>query len=397
MSMTPVGQGQSPVANGSLPPIPPANPTSSLKKSRSEPTTAPTLDLIPSSKRQKTTKWVVLDENCGAFRLIPDEVVYRIFSHLNASTLVRAGITCKRFLPIADRAPMWEELCLNAKLSLEKVDSFRLTFLSAIAKENPDAYLSKAHFFSRGTYTKENPIHTLDSYIRTLACLDHAINMDPVVWKEGSFSERQIETVFKKEALFLTNREFNRSQFAPGQIQTTYDQLKYIASNCPHKDKAARASILYTVMMMNDRDFPTVSISQIWAAFNTIRLDEQVSDQVRKTAKYMLSLFTVIKSTDRWEPRDFEEFKQSQRDLPNAERVKILKECIADPAAFTWCSELAKSSLAYIRFFNLTKEITDKEAYEMLESLKNTPYLFSEIDPEFIEERMQAFRNQNRV
>ncbi len=393
---TSIGQNPTSPANGSPPPIPPANPTSSLKRPHSELTTTSDTDLAPSSKRQKTAEWVVLDENCGEFRLIPDEVVYRILSHFNASTLLTVGITCKRFLYLADRAPMWQELCLNAKLSLEKVDSFRLAFLSAITKESPDAYLSKADFFSMGIHTKQNQNRALNCYMRALACLDHAINMDPV-WENGIFSERQIETVFKKEALFLTNKEFDRSWFAPGQIQTTYDQLDHITATCPRLDQAARASLLHTVMRINDRHFQTLPILSIWNEFNTIRLDEQVSDQVRKTAKYMLSLFTVIKSTDRWEPRDFEEFKQSQRDLSDAERAKILKECIADRTALPWCSELAKWALVLMRLRNLTEEITDKEAYEMLESLKNAPYLFSNIDPELIEERMQAFRDQKRV
>ncbi len=392
---TPVGQGQPPVANGSL--SPPANPSSffSLKRPRSEPTT-PDTDLAPSSTRQKTTAWVVLDENCGDFRLIPDEVVYRIFSHLNASTLVRAGISCRRFLPIADRVPMWRELCLDAKLSIKEGDSFRLAFLSAIAKENPDAYIAKAYFFSMGAYTKENQSHVLGCYRRALSCLDHAINMDPV-WEQNALSERQIEIVFKKEALFLTNQEFLRSWFAPGQIQTTYDQLDYIVS-CPHKDKAARASLLYTIMMMSDRDFPTLSISSVWDQLNTIRLDEQADDQVRKTAKYMLSFFSLIKPTTRWEQADFAQFIQSQRDLSHAERAKILKECIADPTALPWCNQVAKMSLVYMRLHNhSTEEITDKEAYGILESLKNAPHLFSSIDQELIEERMQAFRDQKRV
>ncbi len=392
---TPVGQNPTPPANGSLPPSPPTSPSSSLKRPRSEPPATPDSDLIPSSKRQKTTEWVVLDENCGDFRLIPDEIVHRILSNFNASTLLTVGITCKRFLYLADRAPMWEELCLDAKLSLEKVDSFRLAFLSAIEKENPDAYISKADFFLTGKYTEVNQEHALACKTRALACLDHAINMETFS-KNGVFSERQVEIVLKKEALFLNNMNFARSAFAPGQILITFEQLKHVIKTCPSQDQAARAGILNAVMSINDTS-RVVSYSSIWNTFHKIRLDEQVSDQVRKTAKYMLSILKCQKPQTRWARPDFTTFHQSNRDLPAAERAKILKECIADQTALPWCRELAKTTLAFLQLKRAAGGITDKEAFEMLEPLKNSFSQPSGLNLVSLESLMEQFRAQNRV
>ncbi len=98
----------------------------------------------------------------------------------------------------------------------------------------------------------------------------------------------------------------------------------------------------------------------------------------------------------RWDPADLARFRHNQGDLPDAERARILKKCLTDKAVFEWTHRLAKRYLAEIRLNRETEEITDQEAYEMLESLQNAP-LVTQIAKDEIKDLMKQFRDQKRV
>ncbi len=385
--MTTIGSTPPLPANSSLPPISPVEPSNSIKRSHPETSDS---ERGPPSKRAKTDERAVLDENCGDFYLLPDLVAYQILSYCKASALVRVGVTCKRLFYIADRTPMWGELCSRAKLSVKEGDSYRWVFLSAMIEGNPKAYRSKAHFFATERYGRVD-------YVRALACLDRAINMEPFLTKDRAFSEPQIEAVFQKAEIFFHPFNFNRSAFAPGQINALYDQLRHIFHTCSSKNKTAKACVLHTVVQINDLGLAALSYSSIWNALNSIRQEQQASDEVRNAAEYLLAFLCQWKPDARWDPVDLAQFRQNRGNLPEAERSRILKKCLTDQAATRWMHQMAKMDLAMQRLYKKTEEITDKEAYEMLESLKNTPNRIPVILPDTLESVMQRFGDEKRI
>ncbi len=385
--MAAVGSTPTFLTTSPLPLIPSADPSGSLKRPRPEFSDSEEIHL---SKRAKTDGRVVLDENCGSFRPIPDEVVNYILSCCKASALARIGTTCKRLFYLTDRAPMWRELCAIAKLSVKEGDSYRWEFLSAIRRENPDAYRSRACFFTMGKYTQVD-------HARALACWDHAINMEPFLTKNRAFSESQIDTVFQKGELFFNPFDFDKSTYAPGQIHALYDQLEHIFDTCSSKDKAAKAWLLHTVMQINDSQI-MLSYSAFWNVFHDIRHNQQVSDAVRNSAEYLLGLLVHFKPDNkRWNPEDLAQFRQNQGELPDAERGRILKKCLNDNTAPLWMHQVAKVQIADLRLLGTTEEITDKEAYEMLESLKNSTNLIPILYRAVLERIMQQFKDQKRI
>ncbi len=311
---------------------------------------------------------MILDENCGAFCPIPDDAIDLILSYCKASALVRMGTTCRRLFYLADRTPMWRELCHVAKLSVKEGASYRRAFLSAIARQTPDAYTSQACFFSNNKYTQVDKV-------RALACCDYAINMQPFSMNDCAFSERQIEAVFQKGELFFNPFDFKKSTLAPGQIDALYDQLGRMIETCSSKDKVAKARLLYMVIQINDLGLALLPYSYFWHACDGIRKDQQVSDEVRNAAEYLLAFLPKWKPDGRWEPTTLAQFRQNQGELSLAERGKIFKKCLNDQAATPWMHPMATIYLALMRVFKETEEITDEEACEMLESLKNSPSL----------------------
>ncbi len=378
--MAAVGSAPTSLTTGSLPPIPPADSSNAVKRTRSDSSDSKE---APSSKRQKTDDWMVSCENSGNFCPIPDDVVNYILSCCKASALVQMGATCRRLLYLADRAPMWRELCAIAKLSVKEESSYRRAFLSAIAENNFDAHCSKAHFFSNGKYTAINNW-------RALTCWDQAINID-AFWHGPKFSERQIAVVLKKANLFFRFDDFAKSAFAPGQIDVLYGQLLHIITTCPAKDTVAEAHLLQRAMHINDVTLLAIPYSIIWNDFNTIRRDTQASQPVRDKAEYMLAFLSTFKLAHKWHAEDLTQFQQNQGDLPDAERAKIFKQCIKDSTAPLWCHQIAKILLVLLRRNHNIEEITDEEAYEMLQSLKNASSLISTIPMNTVDELIEEF------
>ncbi len=371
---TPIGSGQPPPVNSSLP--------ASAKPLHPEEATVP--------KKQKPDDWVVLCEHSGDFRPISDEVVNLMLSYCKASALVRMGTTCRRFLYLADRAPMWRELCKHAQLSVKENASCRLEFLSAITEEDIDAYSAKASFFINSNYIKPNWPYALD-------CLDHIINSDSFKKTSRLLSYRQIAAILRKGELFFRDSALDRSAFSPEQISSLYDQLKRMITSCP-KNMAAQANLQYTVMKINDFALGAIPYSSIWNTLNSIRLDIEAFDIDRNTAEYLLGLLCFWHEPRRWEPGDFRQFQQNGNDLPDTERSRILKKCLDDTILrYPWIHQLANVGIATMRFQKRTEEITDKQAYEILESLKNHPSRIRTISMNLIEHLMQVFRDQKRI
>ncbi len=380
--------GSTSPTTGLPPPIAPTDSSNGVKRTRSESSNS---EEAPPLKRPKIEERVVLDENCGDFCPIPAEVVNLILSYCKASALVRMGTTCRRLLYLADRAPMWRELCRIAKLSVKEGASYRLEFLSAIAQENFDAYHSKAHFFSAGRYIAVNKV-------RALACLDQAINSD-IFWKGTTFSGRQVKAVCEKAQLFFTFEGFDRSAFAFGQIETIYSQLTAIITHSKSKDVIVNstARLFQTVMKINDHGLRAIAYSSIWNELNAIRRDKQAVERIRNGTEYMLAFLPYLKKDSRWEPADLTQFRQNRGGLSTRECGRILKKCIADNTTFLWCQQLAKGQLAGMRFKRQTEEITDQQAYEMLESLCNSPDLIRTIHWDKLQTYMKQFKDQKRV
>ncbi len=382
----PVGSSQTPPANSSLPEIPSTEPSHSLKRRLSA---SSDFEEASASKRQKTDDWMVLCENSGHFYPIPDETIHLMLSYCKASALVRIGTTCRRFLYLADRAPMWQELCQRAKLSVKEHASHRLEFLAAIAEENADAYTAKALFFTTDKYITSNQRYAL-------AYLDHIINKN-IFNDRSRFSQRQIDAVLEKERLFFNSIPIDRSLYSPGQISSLYEQLQYIITERPSQEKAAQACLYISVMEANDSQPLMITYSSIWYTFNSIRLNKKLSDSCRARAEYLLAVLPYFKENDRWEPADLAQFRQNGNELPDAEYVRILKKCLADEATEGWIHQLAKIAMPHLRFQRRTEEITDREAYQMLESLKNDRSLIPSIRRETLENLMQSFKDQKRI
>ncbi len=374
--------GSTPSANNQPSLIPPADPSHAVKRTRSE-SSLP--EEAPPSKRQRTDDWMVLCENSGSFYPIPNEIINHILSCCKASALVRMGTTCRRFLYVTDRAPMWKELCEHAKLSVKEEASYRLAFLSAIAQDNFDAHCSRARFFSNGKYTNINNM-------RALTCWDQAINID-AFWNGTKFSDRQITAVLKKAKMFFSFEDFRKTAFVPGQIDTIYSQLESIITFSHSPKIAAQARLLQTVMKINDPTLIPITYSSIWNALNTIRQSEQAS-KVRDRAGYMQAFLRDFKQNHRWERSDLGQFRGRHLDLPNAERAKIFKQCIKDSTAPLWCHQIAKILLVLLRRSHNIEEITDEEAYEMLQSLKKAPFLISTISMNTVDVLIEEFRTR---
>ncbi len=372
--------------NGSLPGAPPTAPSDSGKRSRSEPSEGE-----PALKRQKIEACdaaVALCENSGAFCPVPSDLVHRILSYCKASALVRMGTTCQRLFYLADRAPMWQGLCLRAKLSVKEHASHRLEFLAAIGRGDFEACIAKGLFFNNGKYTR------IDKK-RSFSCFDHAIQMEPLL-QNTAFSERQIDAILFKASEFFGVRDLQRSEFAPGQIDLLYSQLTHLIATCPARDKVAKAHLYQTCMQLNDAALGVIPYSFIWNAFNQIRHDKGAKEVDRNRAEYMLCFLPRCKQDVGWNLIDLAQFRHNQGDLPDAERARILKKGLNDKIAPEWLHRLVKHYLAEMRLNRQTEEITDKEAYEMLESLKNSP-LTPEIGKTQIKDFMQQFKDQKRV
>ncbi len=215
---------------------------------------------------------MALCENSGAFYPISAEVIHLILSYCRASALVRMGITCQRLLYLADRAPMWQKLCRHAKLSVKKDASYRLEFLAAIGRGDFGAHVAKGNFFYKGTYIQ------IDNG-RGFSCFDHAIQMEPFS-KDRTFSERQIHVILLKASDFFSFLTFQRSAFAPGQIDLLYSQLQHLIATCPAGNKVAQARLYQTAMRLNDSGLGVILYSSIWNAFNQIRHDKEASEVV---------------------------------------------------------------------------------------------------------------------
>ncbi len=344
----------------------------------------------PPSKRQRTDGWLFLCENSGNFCPIPDETMNHMLSYCKASALGRIGTTCRWLLYLADRAPMWRELCLHAKLSVKEGASYRLEFLSAIAKEDYQAYMSKAHFFSTDKYTKVNKA-------RVLAYLDCAIAMDYFP-DQSAFSERQIEAVFQKCHLFFEG--WRGELFIPGQIDPIYNQLKIIKQTHPDCSGSLSRTASVFFMFMHIKQISKalpLRYSVCWNELNKIRLDKDESHSNRQTAKFLLS-FMPLSSPTKWVGRNLAAFRNHPGDLPEAERVEIFQELLADAEIPSYIREDAKYLMANMRLENRTEKITDQEACDMLESLTNVFRISS--NPRSlarIQAKIQAFRDQGRV
>ncbi len=386
---TSIGSSQPPPTNSSLSAS--AEPSHSLKRRLSASSDS---EEAPVSKRQKIVDWMVLYENSGDFLPIPDNVVNLILSYCKASALVRMGTTCRRFLYFADRAPMWRELCKHAKLSVKENASYRLEFLSAIAEEDEDAYSAKAFFFTNSNYIKPNWPYALD-------CLDHIINNDSFKKTSGLLSMRQLAAILKKGELFFRDSPFDRSAFSPEQISSLYDQLECIVDRCSLQDMVAKAALQHTVMKINDSALAAISYTSCCYTLNSIRLDRRkFIDIHRNTAEYLLGVLCFWKEAGRWDHGDFSRFREFGNELPDAERSSILKKCLADITIdlhYPWILQLAKMGIATMRLQSKTEEITDKQAYEILESLKNNPSRIPTITMKTIEDLMQSFRDQKRI
>ncbi len=378
--------GSTSPTTGSPPPISLAEPSNGVKRTRSESSDSKE---TPPSKRPKIEEQVVLDKNCGDFYLIPSEVVNYILSCCKASALVRMGTTCKHLLYLADRAPMWAELCRTAKLSVKEGASYRLEFLSAMAGYEVGTLRSAAEFFSAGRYTAVNRV-------RALACWDLAIDIQ-TFWNGTAVSRQQGNAVLGKANLFFTFEGFQRSAFAFGQIETIYSQLTAIIAHSKSKDVIAKARLFQIVMKINDHGLGPIDYSSIWNALNAIERDEQVEEQTRDEIEYMLALLPYLKADGRWVPADLAQFRQNQGGLSDSECVRILKKCVADNTTFLWCRQLAKAHLARMRLEKRTEEITDQQAYEMLESLCNSPDLIRMNPPDTLQDCMKQFKDQKRV
>ena len=273
-------------------------------------------------------------------------------------------------------------MCQHAKLSVKEEASYRLAFLSAIAQDNFDAHCSRARFFSNGKYTNINKM-------RALTCWDQAINID-AFWNGTKFSDRQITAVLKKARMFFSFEDFRKTAFVPGQIDTIYSQLESIITFSHSTKIAAQAILLQTVMKINDPALMAIRYSSIWNALNIIRQSEQAS-KVRDRAEYMLAFLPAFKQNHRWERADLGQFRGRHLDLPNAERIRIFKQCIADSTAPLWSHQIAKIQLVLLRRKQNIEEITDEEAYEMLQSLEKAPFLISSIPMKTVEELLGEF------
>ncbi len=360
-----------------------------VKRTRSD--SSALADSDRASKRQKTDNRGVLYENSGDFYPIPDEVIQRLFSYLRASPLVLAGITCRRLLHLADRASMWKELCARAQLPVAEGASYRLEFLSAIHMENPDAYISKAYFFSTGGYAQRNKI-------RALAFLDHAINTDTFLEK-NALSERQIKAVFQKKGFFRDPTSmFSPFKYAPGQITTLQAQLTQILTTCPLGTVQSTVILFQLFLLMKDAsNTGHIPYSIIWKGLNSARLDERASERDRRTASYALCFMPAL-SRARWDPADLAHFQANHCGLSYEESIEILKECMADPGATKTERQFAKYlMLRTHQYVKPTQLMTDQEAYALLESLNNERYLCRAIDRKELESMMKKLKQTSQT
>ncbi len=340
----------------------------------------------PALKRQKIEKAEAPD-----FSIVPNEVIQRILSFLKAFPLVCFGATCKRFFWLEGHASLWQELCLHAKLSVKEDSSYREEFLSAIANDSSRAYMSRARFFTDGTYIGVNKA-------LALKCLYH------VTYKERGLalcklvSEIAIEAVLQKRSILPDDELFDADDFPPGEIDALYDELDEIIAE-PNLSKSAKISarLFKTLMEFNDRSPPEGRYSSTWHDLNRIRLDEEVNPRDRVTAKYLLcSLF--YRDFNMWEQQDFVAFHRNpNNELSGPERIRLLKECVVDKEAPLWIHQAAKFHIASAQASADPETSADQEAYEMLESLRTSTHLTQQVDLEEIERLMSAFRDQGRV
>ncbi len=338
----------------------------------------------PALKRQKIEKAEAPD-----FFVIPAEVIQRIFSLLKAFPLVCFGATCKRLFWLEGRASMWQELCLRAKLSVKEDFSYRKEFLSAIANNNSQAYMSQARFFTDGT-------HIGIDRTRALEYLCDVIKRETALTSRKIASEIAIEAVLQKRSILPDDEFFNENQFPSGKIDAIYDELeKIMADTYPSKSVKTSARLFYTLMKFNDFSPPKAVYSCTWDDLNRIRLDEEVNPRDRVTAKYLLC---CLDYQNFWDEEDFLAFYGNPNHVLSwPEHIKILKECVADKEAPLWIHQAAKFQIAEVQESMDREPIADQQAYEILESLSASTHLTEQVDLEEIETLMKAFRDQGRV